>query len=90
VTYSEAFKRGVVEKVAQGKYTLLAEAGRKNGIRGSETVVKWIKQYERDDILLKRLKVETVQAMDELKAARKEIKELKAALADARKRKELP
>jgi hypothetical protein len=58
-----------VEKVEQGKYTSLAKAGRKNGIRGSETLVTWIKQYEREDILAKRLKVETVKEADELKSA---------------------
>jgi hypothetical protein len=36
-------------------------------------------------MLPKRIKVETMNEVDELKAARKEIKELKAALADARR-----
>jgi transposase-like protein len=48
VSYSEAFKRGVVEKVAQGKYASLAEASRRNGIKGSETLVRWIKKYGRE------------------------------------------
>jgi transposase-like protein len=81
VRYSEGFKRGVEEKVAQGKYRSLAEAGQKNGIRGSETVVTWIRRYGQEDILPKR--VETMKETDELQAAWKEIKELKGALADA-------
>ena len=83
VSYSEAFKRNVVEKVGRGLYASLGEARRKNGIGGKETLVKWIKKYGREDILPKRIRVETMKEIDELKAARKEIKELKAALADA-------
>lgn len=83
VRYSEAFKRRVVENLERGMYRSLAEARRKNGIKGNETLVKWIKHYGREDILPKRVTVETMKEVDELKAARKEIKELKAALADA-------
>jgi transposase-like protein len=83
VRYSEAFKLRLVEDVANGKYASLGEAGRRNGIRGSQTVVKWIKHYGREDILPKRVKVETMDEIDELKEARKRIRELEAALADA-------
>jgi transposase-like protein len=86
VSYSDAFRRGVVEKYERGMYKSLSEADRRNGIKGSLTVVNWIKKYGREDILPKRVKVETMKEIDELKAARKEIKELKAALADALKR----
>ena len=83
VRYSEAFKRSVVEKVASGKYATLAEARRKNSINGSETLVNWIKKYGREDILPKRVKVETMNEIDELKELRKQNKALKTALADA-------
>jgi transposase-like protein len=82
-TYSEAFKRGVVEKVGRGVYTSLSEASRRNGIRGNETLTRWLRQYGREDVLPKRVKVETMSEIDELKALRKENRELKAALADA-------
>ena len=83
VRYSDAFKRNIVEKAGRGMYASISDAQRKNGIRGSETLVNWIKKYGREDILPKRVRVETMNEVDELKAARKEIKELKAALADA-------
>jgi transposase-like protein len=83
IRYSEAFKLRLVEDVVGGKYTSLEEARRKNGIRGSSTLTKWIKHYGREDILPKRIKVETMVEIDELKAARKRIGELEAALADA-------
>jgi transposase-like protein len=69
VSYSEAFKRGVVEKAALGKYAPLAEAGRRNGIKGNETLVRWIKKYGREDVLLKKIKAEAVKEIDGLKAA---------------------
>jgi transposase-like protein len=83
VRYSEAFKLRLVEDVARGKYASLAEAQRRNGIGGGETLSVWIKRYGREDILPKRIKVETVDEIDELKEARKRIRELEAALADA-------
>jgi transposase-like protein len=83
IRYSEAFKLRLVEDVANGKYESLDEARRRNGIRGTSTLTKWIKQYGRTDILPKRIKVETMQEIDELKEARKRIRELEAALADA-------
>ena len=83
VRYSDAFKRNIVEKAGRGMYASISEAQRKNGIRGSETLVKWIKKYGREDILPKRIRVETMNGIDELKELRKQNKELKAALADA-------
>jgi transposase-like protein len=83
VRYSEAFKLRLVEEVASGAYASLDEARRRNGIRGGSTVVKWIKKYGREDMLPKRIKVETMGEIDELKEARKRIGELEAALADA-------
>jgi transposase-like protein len=83
IRYSEAFKLRLVEDMANGKYKSLEEARRRNGIRGYSTVRKWMKRYGREDILPKRIKVETVNEIDELQEARKRIRELEAALADA-------
>jgi transposase-like protein len=83
VRYSEAFKLRLVEDVAGGKYASLEEARRRNGIHGSSTLSAWLKHYGLGDMLPKRITVETVDEIDELKAARKRIRELEAALADA-------
>jgi transposase-like protein len=75
VRYSEAFKLRLVEDIAAGKYTSLDEARRRNGIRGAATVSKWIKHYGREDMLPKRIKVETINEIDELQAARRRIRD---------------
>jgi transposase-like protein len=68
-TVSEAFKLRLVEDVANGKYANLDEARHRNGIRGGSTLRRWIKQYGREDTLPKRVKVETMEEIDELQAA---------------------
>jgi transposase-like protein len=83
VRYSEAFKVRLMEDVASGKYQSLEEARRRNGIRGCATLAKWLKRYGREDMLPKRIKVETMEEIDELQTARSRIRELEAALADA-------
>jgi transposase-like protein len=42
IRYSEAFKLRLVEDVANGKYESLDEARRRNGIRGTSILAKWM------------------------------------------------
>ena len=81
--YSEAFKRQVVEEVAQGKFASIHQAGRVYGVGGLQTVYNWARKYGRAELLPKRVRIETMKERDELKEARKRIRELEAALADA-------
>ena len=83
IRYIEAFKRQVVEQIASGKFSSLHKARTAYGIRGSMTVVKWVRKYGREDLLPKRIRIETMEEIDHLKEARLRIKELEAALADA-------
>jgi transposase-like protein len=84
IRYSEAFKIRLVEDIGNGKYKSPGEARRRNGIRGGPTVKGRIKRYGREDMLPKRIKAETMNEIDELKAAKRRIRELEAALADSR------
>jgi transposase-like protein len=81
--YSEAFKRRVVEELARGKHSSIEKARRAYGIRGSMTVWGWIRKYGSEDMLPKRVRIETLKEQNELKVARKRIRELEAAVADA-------
>jgi transposase-like protein len=83
IRYSEAFKRQVVDEIAQGKFTSYYEAQCAYGISGNTTVKHWLKKYGRMDLLGKKVRIETVEEKDQLKEARERIRKLEAALADA-------
>ena len=83
IGYSEAFKRQVVFELEQGKHASLEAARRAYGSGGSTTVWRWARRYGRDDLLPKRVRVQTLKERDELAEARKRIRELEAAVADA-------
>jgi len=81
--YSEAFKRQVVEEIERGRHATIGAARRAYGIKGSVTVPGWVRKYGREDLLPKRVRIETLKERDELREARKRIRELEAAVADA-------
>lgn len=83
ISYSEAFKRKVVGELERGKHATLEGARRAYGIGGAMTVRGWVKKYGREELLPKKIRIETLKEKDELKEARKRIRELEAAVADA-------
>jgi transposase-like protein len=83
VTYSEAFKKQVVEEIGQGKFASILQAQKAYGIYGMTTIKKWIKKYGRSELLPKRVRVETMTEIDELQEAKKRIRDLEKALADS-------
>jgi transposase-like protein len=83
IRYSEAFKRKVVSELESGKLGSISEAKRLYEVRGGSTIQQWIRKYGSDELLPKKVKIETLKERDELKAARKRIRQLEAALADA-------
>ena len=83
ITYSEAFKMQVVEEIAKGKFANIMQAQKAYGIRGMTTIKQWIKKYGREELLPKRVRVETMAEIDELKEAKKRIRDLEKALSDS-------
>jgi len=83
VRYSEAFKRRVVEEIASGKFSSVYAARKAYGIPGRGTVAGWVRKYGREDLFSRRVRIETMDEIDRLKAARARIRELETALADA-------
>jgi transposase-like protein len=83
IEYSEAFKRKVVGELERGKFGSLEAARRAYGIGGATTVTKWVRRYGHEDLLPKRVRIQTLKEQDELKEARKRIRELEAAVSDA-------
>ena len=82
-TYSEAFKMQVVEEIRQGKFTAVLQAQKAYGIRGMSTIQNWMKKYGKEELLPKRVRVETVTEIDELKEAKKRVRDLEKALSDS-------
>ena len=83
ITYSEAFKLQVVEEIRQGQFASIFQAQKAYSICGMATIRKWIKKYGREELLPKRVRVETMTEIDELKEAKKRIRDLEKALADS-------
>ena len=83
IRYSEAFKKQVVEELGQGKHLTPGAAQKAYGIKGTNTVVLWVKKYGREDLLPKMMRIDTMKERDELKEARKRIRILETAMTDA-------
>jgi transposase-like protein len=83
LSYSEAFKMQVVKEIGQGKFASILQAQKTYGIRGMTTIQKWIKKYGMEELLPKRVRVETMNEIDELKEAKKRIRDLEKALSDS-------
>ena len=83
IGYSEAFKRQVVDEIERGKFSSIGGAGKAYGINGALTVKKWVIKYGGEQLLPRKVRIETLKEQNELKIARKRIRELEAAVADA-------
>ena len=85
INFTEAFKLHVVEEVESGRITQ-SDAGRKYGILGHSTILKWCRKYGRHTS--QRSTRNTGMRMDkkenELLLLQNEIKALKQELEDAR------
>jgi transposase-like protein len=81
VRYSEAFKMQLVRELEAGNINF-SQMMRKYGIRGFETLQRWVGQYGNGSIG-KIIRVEKPEEINELKRLRQRVKRLEAALADA-------
>lgn len=83
IRYSEAFKLQVVNELESGRFTGCSQASAVYGIKGAETVKKWVFKYGKDHLLGKVVRVETTDEVNELKVLRKRVRDLESALSDA-------
>ena len=83
ISYSEAFKCQVVRELEEGKFDSLSSARRAYGIGGATTLSGWVRQYGKEDLLPKKVRIQSLKERDELSEARKRIRSLEAAVADA-------
>ena len=81
--YSEAFKLQVVRELEQGRFESVEAARRAYGVKGSETVAKWVRRFGKDHLLGKVVRVMEADEQAEVQSLRKRVRELERALADA-------
>jgi transposase len=82
IRYSISFKQKVVNEIEQEGLSI-AEANRRYGISGAETVSKWLKEFGKLHLLNTVVRVEMKGEKDRMLELEKEVKKLKLALADA-------
>src|SRR5690625_1866425 len=81
IRYSISFKQKVIKEIEEEGISK-SEAARRYGIKGGSTVASWIKQFGKNHLLNKVVRVETRDEKDRVKELEKEINRLKIALAD--------
>lgn len=83
IQYSEAFKLQVVRELEAGRFESAGAARRAYGVRGAGTVEAWVRRFGKDHLLRKVVRVMKADEQAEVQALRKQVRELKGALADA-------
>lgn len=81
VRYSEAFKLQVIKEVESGRFESANAAREAYGIGGKATVLRWLRQYGKEHLTKRVVRVETTDEKSELKRLREEVRQLKDALA---------
>ena len=80
--YSESFKLKVVSELENGKINGICEARERYGISGGGTVQYWLRQYGKNHLLNKVVKVQTADEENEIKKLKAENKKLEKNLAN--------
>ena len=80
--YSISFRQKVVKEIEEEGLTF-AEARRRYGIIGGQTIQKWAVSFGKNDLLNKVVRVEMKGEKDRVKELEAQVKKLKIALADA-------
>jgi transposase-like protein len=87
IRYSISFKQKVVQEIEKG--ASFVEVRRRYDIRGAETIQKWVRQFGKNHLLNKIVRIEMKGEKDRVKELEEEVKRLKIALADATMAKDL-
>lgn len=82
IRYSISFKQKVVKQIEEEGLSKAA-AARLYGIKGGQTIQTWIRQFGKNHLLNKIVRVEMKGEKDKVKQLEDEIKKLKIALADS-------
>lgn len=80
--YSESFKVQVVRELEEGRHVSCYAAQEAYGIRGNGTVQHWVRQYGREHLIGRVIRVETAEERNELRRMKARIRDLERALGD--------
>lgn len=79
--YSMAFKQKIMEEIRNGKWKSAYQAATMYGIKDA-LVYKWMDKLGYSHLKSKVIEVKTMEEIDEVKMLRKQVRELKLALAE--------
>ena len=82
IRYSESFKMQIVREIERGRYRSCCEAREAYGIGSVATVTRWIRQYGREGLARRLIRVETPEERDELRRLKQRVRDLERALGD--------
>jgi transposase len=80
--YSLAFKRQVVAALEAGRFRSIEQARQHYGIGGSTTVRRWLKQWGKNHLIPKVVRVEKPDEANQVRELKKQIRQLKQALGE--------
>ena len=79
--YSTALTQKIMEEIRDGKWTSAWQAPHLSGIK-DQTVYKWMDKLGFSHLKTRIVEAKTLEEIDEVKQLRKQVKELKLALAE--------
>lgn len=82
IRYSISFKQKIVKEIEEEGLTI-KQVQRRYGIKGSETVQRWLRKFGKNHLLNQVIRVEMKDEKDRIKELEIELKRAKLALADA-------
>ena len=80
VRYSMSFKQQIIRQLELGRFASISEAQEHYGIKGAETIKRWLKRYGRNHLCAKVVRVERPDEKDQITQLKRQIKQLKEAL----------
>lgn len=80
--YSLAFKQQVVAEIEAGRFRSICRASEHYGIGGTTTVRRWLKQFGKNHLIPKVVRVEKPNEASQVHELKKQIRQLKQALGE--------
>ena len=74
VRYSIGFKRQVVEQLESGRFSSICQAKAHYGINGAETIKRWLRQYGRNKLCPKVVRVEKPDEKDQIRQLKQQLR----------------